>query len=288
MQVRGKLILMLVMTVVFILSQSCNDEYEEVSSNVKEEMVPVYDYELYTRTVGTATPNVVLMTGIAGSTDDFKSIEQSLSGFSTVINYDREGIGRSAWQNKPKDSETIAQELNTLLEKKNITSPFILVAHSLGGLHARKFIEMYPEKVSGLVLIDPTPEDLLETIISQLPSEHQQPTRDAMQQEFENMLNQLPEGGIQEEFKAIETCYQQARALNNTVSIPVEIISSMKVTEGTSDMSVAIAKQLRDQLLSQYCTGANRHTLTYTAGHFIQKEEPQLVIDALKWVINNQ
>ena len=158
----------------------------------------------------------------------------------------------------------------------------------MGGLHARKFIEMYPEKVSGLVLIDPTPEDLLETIISQLPSEHQQPTRDAMQQEFENMLNQLPEGGIKEEFKAIETCYQQARALNNTVSIPVEIISSMKVTEGTSDMSVAIAKQLRDELLSQYCTGANRHTLTYTAGHFIQKEEPQLLIDALKWVISNQ
>lgn len=266
---------------------ACSKEDENTVS-VHEEMVSVQDYELYTRTIGTAMPKVVLMTGIGGSTEDFKSIEQRLGRFCTVLNYDREGLGRSAWQNKPKDSETIAQELNALLVQKNITTPFILVAHSIGGLHARKFLAMYPEKVSGLVLIDPTPEDLLETLIGQLPPEYQQPARDAMQQEFDMLLASLPEGGIKEEYKAIEDCYAQARALQVTTAVPVQIISSMKVTEGSSEASVATAKQLRDALLSALCTGPQKHTLTYDSGHFIQKEQPQLVLDAIQWVIDNQ
>ncbi|MDI9258161.1 alpha/beta fold hydrolase [Flavobacterium sedimenticola] len=273
--------------VLLLGAAACHNE-DENTVPVQEEWVTVQDYELYTRTIGTATPQVVLITGIGGSTDDFKSIEQRLGRFCTVINYDREGLGRSAWQNKPKDSETIARELNALLVQKHITAPFILVAHSIGGLHARTFLALYPEKVSGLVLIDPTPEDLTDTLIGQLPPEYQQPARDAMQQEFNQLLASLPEGGVKEEYKAIEECYTQARALTNSTAVPVQIISSMKVTDGASEASIATAKQLRDALLNELCTGAQKHTLTYNSGHFIQKEAPQLVVDAIHWVLNNQ
>lgn len=277
----------LLLLLVSLISISCSKD-DSTSMTLKEEMVTVNDYNLYTRTVGNLSPTVVLITGIAGSTDDFKSIENRLATFCTVINYDREGLGRSTWQNRAKDSQTIAEELNALLIEKNITTPVILAAHSIGGLHARKFLSMYPQKVCGLVLIDPTPENLVDTLISQLPIEYQQPARDAMQQEFEAMISTFPEGGIKEEYKAIEQCYTQARALNNTTAIPVQIISSMKVTEGTSETSISTAKLLRDELLSQLCTGPQKHILTYNSGHYIQMEEPQLVSEAIRWVINNQ
>jgi Serine aminopeptidase, S33 len=287
MKSRSNLLVLILMSLVLFLNQGCSDDCE-TSANVKEEMVAVNNYQLYTRTIGTKAPKIVLLTGIGGTTEDFEPIEQSLGSFSTVINYDREGLGRSPWQNRAKDSQTIAQELHALLVSKNITEPFILVAHSIGGLHARKFLSMYPEKVSGLVLIDPTPENLVETLIGQLPLEYQKPARDAMQLEFEAMLSTMPEGGIKEEYKAIEQCYTQARALNFTTTVPVQIISSMKVAEGSSESSIATAKLLRDELLSQLCTGPQKHTLTYSSGHFIQKEEPQLVSEAIRWVINNQ
>jgi pimeloyl-ACP methyl ester carboxylesterase len=287
MRSKSNLLAVILIGMVLIMNQGCSDD-STASDNVREEMVAIGDYELYTRTIGSSQPTIVLMTGLGGTTEDFESIEQSLGSFCTVINYDREGLGRSLWQNNSKDSETIAYELNALLEAKNITEPFILVAHSIGGLHARKFLSMYPQKVSGLVLIDPTPEDLVETLISQLPNEYQQPTRDAMQQEFDTMLSQMDEGGVKEEYKSIENCYAQARLLTNQTAIPVQIISSMKVTDGSSEASIATAKQLRDTLLNQLCTGPQKHTLTYTAGHFIQKESPQLVIDAVHWILNNQ
>lgn len=287
MKSRNNLLVMILMSVILLLNQGCSDD-NAPSDNVKEEMVAVNDYQLYTRTIGSASPKIVLLTGIGGATEDFETIEQSLGSFCTVINYDREGLGLSPWQNRAKDSQAIALELNALLVAKNITEPFILVAHSIGGLHARKFLSMYPQKVSGLVLIDPTPEDLVETLIGQLPLEYQQPARDAMQQEFETMLSQMPEGGVKEEYKAIEDCYAQARALTTQTAIPVQIISSMKVTDGASEASIATAKVLRDALLSQLCLGPQKHTLTHTAGHFIQKEEPQLVLDAVHWVLANQ
>ena len=198
------LLVIFLMSLVLVLNQSCSDD-RNMSNTLKEEMVAVNDYQLYTRTIGKEAPTVVLLTGIGGTTEDFESIEQSLAQFCKVINYDREGLGRSPWQNQPKDSETIAQELNALLLAKNINEPFILVAHSIGGLHARKFLDMYPEKVSGLVLLDPTPEDLMETLIGQLPLEFQQPARDAIQQEFDMMLSELAEGGVKRSIKQSRT-----------------------------------------------------------------------------------
>jgi pimeloyl-ACP methyl ester carboxylesterase len=46
-------------------------------------------------------------------------------------------------------------ELRLLLEAAGLKPPFILVAHSFGGLVARRYALMYPEQVVGVVLIDP-------------------------------------------------------------------------------------------------------------------------------------
>lgn len=282
-----KILIPTLLAIITTITVSCEKEtLGDVA--LKQQMIPVNNYNLYTRTIGKQDPTIVLMTGIGGSTKDFEAIESRLSVFGRVINYDREGLGRSTWKKNAKDSETIAKELHALLQKTNTKKPVIVIAHSIGGLHARFFLEMYPKNVAGIVLIDPTPEDLVETIIGQLPIDYQIPAREAMKKEFEMLLEGLPEGAIKEEYKAIESCYNQARLLQNKTQIPIEIISSMKVTEGTSEISLEVAKQLRETLLMKMCIGPKRHTLTYNSGHFIQKEEPQLVVNALQWIIKNQ
>jgi pimeloyl-ACP methyl ester carboxylesterase len=287
---KNMLIKTLVPIVLLVLSKlllSCDNDTNE-DRKLKEQMVAVNNYKIYTRTLGQKQPTIVLMTGIGGTTADFEKIESNLSPFGKIVNYDREGLGKSPWTKNAKDSETIAKELYSLLLQTNNKQPVIIIAHSLGGLHARKFMAMYPNSVSGLILIDPTPEDLVETIIAQLPQDYQIPAREAMKKEFEMLLAELPEGAIKEEYKAIESCYNQARALQNKTAIPIEIISSMKITEGTSELSLETAKQLRDALLDKMSTGPNRHTLTYSSGHFIQKEEPQLIVNAVQWIMKQQ
>lgn len=49
--------------------------------------------------------------------------------------------------------------------------PYILVGHSMGGFIIRKFQQSYPDKVKGLVLVDPSHEKLMESILATKPKE---------------------------------------------------------------------------------------------------------------------
>jgi pimeloyl-ACP methyl ester carboxylesterase len=76
-----------------------------------------------------------------------------------VCAYDRAGwgwsdpspIGYGALQN--------ADELHQLLHNADITPPFILTGHSLGGLYARVYAQQYPDEVAGLLQIDASHPD---------------------------------------------------------------------------------------------------------------------------------
>ena len=46
---------------------------------------------------------------------------------------------------------------HTLLTNAGLPTPYVLVGHSAGGLHAQVCAGQYPAEVAGLVLIDPTP-----------------------------------------------------------------------------------------------------------------------------------
>lgn len=268
------------------LLASCEVDDDTPSAPTGEELVDVGGYQLYVRSSGSGSPAIVLITGLAGTTDDWKVMEEDFAEVATVINYDREGLGRSDWNNRPKDSETIAEELHALLKKKNIEPPYLLAAHSLGGIHARVFTSLYPDEVAGLLLVDPTPENLIDSLLAPYPPDVQEAIREGARQEQEEALMQLPEGGLKEEVKAIETWYGQARALTFTTSAPVAVISSMKAATAEEQASVTVARMLRDELLEQMCSGPRKHYTTQ-AGHFVQKEQPALVMEAVSWVLAN-
>ncbi|MDF2594832.1 MAG: alpha/beta hydrolase [Clostridia bacterium] len=68
--------------------------------------------------------------------------------------YDKPGYGWSDLTKSPRDIDTITAEIHTLLEQANYTTPPILVAHSLGSLEVLRYAQLYPDEVSGIVLID--------------------------------------------------------------------------------------------------------------------------------------
>jgi pimeloyl-ACP methyl ester carboxylesterase len=57
----------------------------------------------------------------------------------------------------PRDSQRAVDELHLLLGKSGEDGPFLLVGHSLGGLNMQVYANTYPEEVTGLVLLDPSP-----------------------------------------------------------------------------------------------------------------------------------
>ena len=54
----------------------------------------------------------------------------------------------------PRTAEEGVHEPHDLLDAAKIERPYVLVAHSLGGLFARLYASTYPGNVAGLVLVD--------------------------------------------------------------------------------------------------------------------------------------
>ena len=108
------------------------------------------------------TPTVWMEAGAFGLAADFAAIQEKLTakGIRSCA-YDRAGMGWSDPGPKPRDSEAIVSDLEKLIAASGERGPFILMGHSMAGLHTRLFAGRNPDKVAGLVLIEATtPEQI--------------------------------------------------------------------------------------------------------------------------------
>lgn len=94
--------------------------------------------------------------GIAGSHLNWMGLVPQLAEFTRVAVYDRAGYGESAPRPEPRTARQCALELAELLEAAaEAQEQVILIGHSFGGLIIRLLAELRPDRVAGLILLDP-------------------------------------------------------------------------------------------------------------------------------------
>src|SRR3954451_5816435 len=97
--------------------------------------------------MGQGDPVVILESGAGGTTGALHWLEQEIAKFTRVCAYDRAGLGRSEPDGKPSGYRNTISQLHTLLEKAGAKRPYVLVAHSIGGILIREFTRLYPDEV---------------------------------------------------------------------------------------------------------------------------------------------
>lgn len=230
---------------------------------------------------GEGNPVVVFVSGLGPTMDDFFEIQNKISKTTQTFCYDRAGVGKSEPFNNDRSLENISSELKELLEKVKISKPFILVGHSRGGLIARFFANKYPDKICGLILIDPA-----------LP-EHRSMKRsqrtDKEKVEFDAFYNSFCTDSIKysatirSEFNAADSASISGK--NFPSNIPITIIASNKITK---DKYSKADTKIKVDLLNAYLKTAPQIKLILTnkSGHFIHEDEPKLVVKEILLMIN--
>jgi pimeloyl-ACP methyl ester carboxylesterase len=71
---------------------------------------------------------------------------------------------------EPRTGRQIAAELHNLLLAAGETGPYVMAGYSLGGLYVREFASLYPDEVTGMVLLDGSHEDQFELLPEQAGS----------------------------------------------------------------------------------------------------------------------
>jgi pimeloyl-ACP methyl ester carboxylesterase len=118
-------------------------------------MIDIGGRRLHVHTEGTGHPVVVLEAGIAASSLSWALVRRLAAGLTTVVSYDRAGFGWSDASTGAGTAADAARDLAEVLERAELAGPFVLAGHSFGGLIVRVFGQRYPDRVAGMVLVDP-------------------------------------------------------------------------------------------------------------------------------------
>ena len=111
-------------------------------------------------------PTVVFEAGAASTRSIWGLVQPALARVARTVVYDRAGLGRSESADNPRRLPDLAADLNALLDHLEQTAAadigstgFVLVGHSWGGPIVRLAAIRRPERIDGLVLVDPADED---------------------------------------------------------------------------------------------------------------------------------
>jgi pimeloyl-ACP methyl ester carboxylesterase len=110
---------------------------------------------LFSRTVGTTGPRVVMLHGLLGQGRNLATAAQALAERGHVVTtYVLPGHGRSPWPDH-LDYDVLAGAVAD--ELAALDGPVVLLGHSMGGKTAMLLALRRPELVSGLVVVDIAP-----------------------------------------------------------------------------------------------------------------------------------
>ena len=110
---------------------------------------------------GDGGPAVVILPGAGLIGLDFLNVQELVADFATAVLYDRAGTGWSDAVDLPRTPTEVVDELRELLRAAGVPAPYVLVGHSLGAFYARRYAQLFPDEVAGLVLLDPGHEDIM-------------------------------------------------------------------------------------------------------------------------------
>lgn len=211
---------------------------------------------------------VVLESGLGDGAKVWDRLRSKMPGV-PVFAYDRPGYGKSPATHTPRDPCTIARELHERLAAAHIPPPYILVGHSLGGQYAYAFARLYPAETKGLLLVDATPPGHWDALQREMPA----------QASALKVLKALTfSRTMRREFDAQEQCL--AGLARGPIGAPVHILLRTRDDDPSGGEKL---RRIDHALASRWLglTGATQLQLVERAGHYIQRDRPELLVQLI-------
>ena len=239
--------------------------------------------------MGTGGPTVVVDAGMGTAPVEdagWRAIAAQVEPVTRICLYDRAGLGQSdPAQPGPRSSLDAARDLHATLSAAGVTGPYLLVGHSLGGLHAQVFAAQYPADTAGLVLVSTTHPDQFSTWLALLPAPA--PGEEKAVTEARSFLTSVQTDPTKNEERLdMHASALEAHQLTSLGKKPVVVLTHSPRFRMVPGLSEPIAVRLEDatqrmqrQFLS-LSTNA-RQNVAERAGHGLPHEAPAFVVDGI-------
>lgn len=209
---------------------------------------------------GEGTPTVVFEAGAGGDDQWFWRVQDAVRRTTRTCSYTRAGINapRPA-DNSPVTIGSLSDELRALLDGGGINGPYVLVAHSMGGMVAQVFASRNEDDVVGIVFDD-------SSVAAQV-----------------GRKDPVWEDGPG---NPVDMVASRRELLNSGDfgDIPVVVLTQNFADTNEYDSSQQSWWRRQHTALARRSTNSI-HVLAVTSGHMIQEQQPELVIAATNEVV---
>ena len=251
---------------------------------------------------GEGSPTVILEAGLPGSSLTWMSVFSEIAELTRVCAYDRPGYGWSQPTTSPRTAETIVQELRVLLQSTGIQPPYILVGHSFGGLLMQLYATRFPNDFTGMVLVDSShPDQAHRTLDLQEIDTISFAMKTLGPIGIVRLLFPVPAGNPESRDVSVREQERELLMTSRTLRTATREMSGLReslrqVTESTVDLGskplVVLSEgrrraeswQALQEDLSRMSTNSEWQVVD-GAGHFVQHDQPDVVVDAVRRVI---
>jgi pimeloyl-ACP methyl ester carboxylesterase len=216
----------------------------------------------------------------------------AVARFTRACAYDRPGttlgagdFSRSDPVHQPRTAKDAVADLHALLRAAKIPGPYVLVGHSTGGLIVRLYAGTYPEEVCGMVLVDAIPETMQTSLTAADWAVYNRrvlieaPASIATYRDLETI-----------DFEASFEQMRRAAAARPLRDIPLVVLSKSR----PFPLPDGLSPEFKQKVERAWRAGQDwqaallpdaRHTVATRSSHYVQLDQPQLVIDAIRQVV---
>ena len=266
-------------------------------------MVLVGEHRLHLYCSGQGEPAVVMDAGLGGTSLDWVRVQPELAKYTRVCSYDRAGYGWSEPGPRPRSSGIIAEELHTLLRTAAVPEPYVLVGHSFGGYNVRLFASHYPEETAGVVLVDAAHEDQVRRFreeggINTAPRGQfvvfsSSDIPDNMPDDVRLLARSLVNSSeayqaVRDELISFRRSAAQVRNAGPLPDVPLVVVSRGQQAWPDTPKGNKLERvwsRLQDDLAERQVHVP--HLFAQNSGHYVQLDEPDVVVNAVRSVITS-
>ncbi|MBI2332295.1 MAG: alpha/beta hydrolase [Chloroflexi bacterium] len=238
--------------------------------------INIGDRKLFYSLAGSGKPTVILETGLGDTSASWAHVQDAVAQFTSVFVYDRAGIGQSDPAPTPRTCQNMVDDLSALLKAANILPPYILVGHSFGGLIARLFASQHVNDVTGMLLVDSAHEDRTAGFEKVLSNELIARNRAFLLDPSRNseFVDRIPSEG-------------QVRDAWHMFDFPLMVLVRGLPDKTDSVWPSAELQRVERELQDEFLKLSPKSSLFVAeqSGHWIQKDQPELVVDGIRKVM---
>jgi pimeloyl-ACP methyl ester carboxylesterase len=218
-------------------------------------------------------PLVLLEAGAGNSAKTWRDVFAPIAQIARVCAYDRPGLGTSQQTPQPRRPIDIITTLHALLDAAGERPPYVMAGHSWGGEIVRLYATHYASEVVGLVLIDSSHEEQVKRFAAIGPAapEGSGPRPGA------GAAAPPPEQADLETM-GVELSKNPWRA-----NIPLVVLTRTAPRAAEPDPRLNVWQELQRELATR--SPQAEHIVAAKSGHYIQNDDPSLVIDAIRRVV---